>query len=691
MDLPSPRNASTRAPPPPPWIVQQLLLLVSGRRYLLLTVAAALVAMASTGLNVSQSHGAPLLNATVSSSNDTMPAAIVNAAVIATVANAANATDTVETNALAVAAGLDGPLTWRSFAAEVLSSRLSALIMTHCYLVLLYHIFLGVARVTFGVIRATEIMQTKEIIIHFLLIRFLLLASTMGPIQDKVDVVTLLVWLSAVAFLRGLLALCKARFEHLVTRPMVRSNDLNRLAITLVVAVVVDFVVASACAALLVDVSSDVASFAWFEAVLLLIKALQLGVKVLFHVIDVNTCSEGWSFRLFGHAFSSDQSELYVLIMQMALSAWYLVQLVVYYLYIVSVDQFRVSFLDFILILNVKNATIEVIDKWRKVKVYEQVANELDQWFEDASVDELAAVSEDVCVICLKSMDDHAKKLQCGHLFHRLCLRQCLQKTSIGNVLMEPDNRNPERAPALPTTLRCPLCRQCVQTKLHSGEAYSDSPAPAAAQEGEAVHTETPVAPPPATQAPTPTAAPGEEVIRFSTEFISRWIPFPNFSFEIIRHRGPPTPFVVRQEMIHRVWEVFPQYSVEDIHDDLLRTRSPDRTIENILGGRLRRRQTGDDDAVEEDPGFDFADDLNWGLGNLRSSLWNGPPLAVGSPRSSNGDFFQDPNPSDFDSPIPSPPISPRAAPQQEAQVPAIRTESLLRRLQRWRSDGNED
>ncbi|GLE09127.1 hypothetical protein PINS_up020718 [Pythium insidiosum] len=67
----------------------------------------------------------------------------------------------------------------------------------------------------------------------------------------------------------------------------------------------------------------------------------------------------------------------------------YLVLLVSYYLYIISVDHFRVSFMDFILILNVKNATVELLEKVKQVQMYHQVVVELDALFPDASQAEL--------------------------------------------------------------------------------------------------------------------------------------------------------------------------------------------------------------------------------------------------------------------------------------------------------------
>lgn len=51
--------------------------------------------------------------------------------------------------------------------------------------------------------------------IHFVLMRCLLLASTMGPSLDgRSTLGPLFVWLSFLTLLRGLLTLCKARFHH---------------------------------------------------------------------------------------------------------------------------------------------------------------------------------------------------------------------------------------------------------------------------------------------------------------------------------------------------------------------------------------------------------------------------------------------------------------------------------------------
>lgn len=106
-----------------------------------------------------------------------------------------------------------------------------------------------------------------------------------------------------------------------------------------------------------------------------------------------------------------------------------------------------------------------------------------------------------------------------------------------------------------------------------------------------------------------------------AAEFISRYVPFPNFSFEIVRHRdgangGGGSAFVVTPEMVQHVWEVFPQYSAESIHADLMHTRSPERTIERILNGRFdaQRDQDGADRGDIAQVLEDLDEDLRWRL-----------------------------------------------------------------------------
>ncbi|KAG3180193.1 hypothetical protein PC128_g15649 [Phytophthora cactorum] len=600
------------------------------------------------------------------------------------------------------------------FGAELMSSRVSAMIVLHFFLVAMYHAFLLLARVALGALRPLELQQTKEMLIPFVLLRCQLLVSTMEPSGHRMELGMLVAWLAALAVLRALLALTQARFQHLLTRPMTQLRDLQRLGAVLSVVIMLNLALAATCSRL--GLFSDrIVHVPWFEASLMLLKTLELGVQVGFQSLDVRAAS--FSEEEDTGPGYSENSEFHLLLLQTVLSGCYLVQLVLYYLYVISVDQFRVSLFDLILILNVKNATVRLLDKIKHVKLYHQVVLDLDHLFPDATPDELESVADDVCAICLKSMCTQAKKLRCGHLFHRLCLRQCLQKASVSDALagLDPLTRMANglgmEGPLPPTvaaaaggsstsstSMRCPICRKQVcggkcdeMTSAEPEEHHSRQPEAEAVetrQAGQQIANNNVLGEPQAQVPAGPGAAAPEEVLRFSTAFLSRWVPFPNFSFEIVRHRGGTRNFEVTQEMLQQIWEVFPQYTLEEIRADLTRTRSVERTMERILNGRLdeqrlameqRNTDRADMDAsgVLGDAVIDLGEDFRWSLSTLASALWglNLParaPVAEAAPVAprQQADTTGDVAPAD-----------------DETQRQEAEREPLLRRLERWRGE----
>ncbi|CAH0473875.1 unnamed protein product [Peronospora belbahrii] len=518
------------------------------------------------------------------------------------------------------------------FAAELMSTRISAVIVLHFFLVVMYHVFLLLAHTALGALRPVELQQTKETLIPFVLLRCQLLVSISGPTKISgqiVELALLVVWLATLVVLRALLALTHARFQQLLTRPMTKLEDLQRVGAVLGIIVVLVFGLATVSSWLGLF-SERIMHVPWFETLLMLLKTLELGVQVGFHGLDVSAASITEDKELGAGCW--ENSEFHLLLLQTVLCGCYLVQLVLYYLYVVSLDQFRVSVFDLILILNVKNATVRLLEKVKYVKLYHQVVMDLDHLFPDASSDELKSVADDVCAICLKSMPTQAKKLHCGHLFHRLCLRQCLQKTSMSDSLsgLDPLVRiaNGMRREGLPlritgsvskcfTSMRCPICRKQVcggkddEMTLVQPERLRQPEIEAVwfREAGQSQHLATANNVQGGAQEQTTIGvneAVPEEVLRFSTAFLSRWVPFPNFSLEIVRHPAQRN-FVVTQEMLQQIWEIFPQYTLEEIRADLIQSQSVERTMERILIGRLDEQRNIDGANVDANGTLDDA------------------------------------------------------------------------------------
>ncbi|KAI9913139.1 hypothetical protein PsorP6_006378 [Peronosclerospora sorghi] len=588
--------------------------------------------------------------------------------------------------------------TFTRLLAELFTTRISAMITLHFFVVVMYHACVCLASAMLGVLRPTELQQTKETLIPFVLLRCQLLVSTMEPFAQGwsgTEIGLLVVWLAALAALRALVALAHARFQHVLTKPRTQVHDLQRIGTLLGLVFVLNFAMAATCSRLHLF-SERIMYIPWFEASLMVLKTLELGVQVGFHNLDFSEANSLEDDEASTGCW--ENSEFHLLLLQTALYGCYLVQLVVYYLYVISVDKFRVSLFDLILILNVKNSTVRLLKKLKHVKLYHQVVLDLDHLFPDATPEELHSAADDVCVICLQFMPTQAKKLRCGHLFHRLCLRQCLQKASNSEFLagLDPLTRMAnglEMESPLPvggnsfsnsTSMRCPICRMHVcgeksdeaspeqlEEHLYQPEAVAAGSREAGQQQQVAVTSNTQVE---AREQATVDAngnAASEEVLRFSTAFLSRYVPFPNFSFEIVRHRN----FEVTQEMLQQIWEVFPQYTREEIRADLARTQSVERTMERILSGRLDEQRVANGGFV--DAALEPGDDLRWGLTTLASALSearNVPTPASVLASTPNETYAGRPDTRNGNGELPEEEVS----------------DLLLRRLQRWSSRGPE-
>ncbi|KPJ10383.1 E3 ubiquitin-protein ligase AMFR [Papilio machaon] len=91
--------------------------------------------------------------------------------------------------------------------------------------------------------------------------------------------------------------------------------------------------------------------------------------------------------------------------------------------------------------------------------------------------------------------------------------------------------------------------------------------------------------------------------LRERSRYVS-WLP--SFSVEVRRVRAdtPPDPPAASQleAMARQVQQVFPQFSLGALSEDLAQTRSPDRTIDNILAGRLLPRLPQESSATVSTP-----------------------------------------------------------------------------------------
>lgn len=200
-----------------------------------------------------------------------------------------------------------------------------------------------------------------------------------------------------------------------------------------------------------------------------------------------------------------------------------------------------------------------------------------------------------------------AKRLPCGHMFHRMCARQWLQRMNADGT--------------------CPICRRSVLAPTDAGGEQRPPgavPEPVAAtpRAGDAAAPGGAPAVPPAGGPPGPAVgtpqplnfgahrfassdfAAERPLFRFSSSGIGSWVPLPDFTFELrtsvafgggrggavdaAAAVGAPTrsPHAL-DDMVRAVLAVLPQLLPAAVRADLLLTGSVEVTIERGLAGLL--------------------------------------------------------------------------------------------------------
>ena len=190
----------------------------------------------------------------------------------------------------------------------------------------------------------------------------------------------------------------------------------------------------------------------------------------------------------------------------------------------------------------------------------------MEENFPTASQDELSRNNDD-CAICWDHMNK-ARKLPCGHLFHTTCLRSWLEQDT-----------------------SCPTCRHSLRHREE--DTLNDA----------------------ANQFDTENNLDGgrgmfnPNAVQFTNHFFhfdgsryARWLPSVsvevtspnviNFNSIQLNRNDSPSDLAHQQQieyMGQQVLDLFPQFSLTTILNDLRVTQSIEHTIENILDGRLRQ------------------------------------------------------------------------------------------------------
>ncbi|KDO24609.1 hypothetical protein SPRG_10141 [Saprolegnia parasitica CBS 223.65] len=276
-------------------------------------------------------------------------------------------------------------------------SKPSVLALLNVYMLCLYAVFHAASPLVFGAVRLAEVGRVREHMLQFLVLRCILLLNTLGSVGFHA-MLRLVLWMSMLTLLHATLTLLRLRLSYAGLADRATGTILGvtlGLLLGLLLASWHVFAAASSVLCLLTCTEALLALVKWAHTALLV-----LGPRL--------------------------ERDLLLLKAQFILDVTHLVGLLAQYMGVLSLGGFRVSFLDFVLVMNVKRTLSKAQGRLAEYYDYAAILSELSTALPDVSIMDEHGEPQ-VCAICLAPLCV-AKQLECGHVFHLGCLRQCFQE-----------------------------------------------------------------------------------------------------------------------------------------------------------------------------------------------------------------------------------------------------------------------
>eukprot|EP00804_Cyclotella_cryptica_P017153 CCRYP_003373-RA/>CCRYP_003373-RA protein AED:0.01 eAED:0.01 QI:93/1/1/1/1/1/2/132/1013 len=414
--------------------------------------------------------------------------------------------------------------------------------------------FLGTRRLGGEAIAADQTRRQRRVgrerLLGYLLFKVLLIAAVVEP--DTLDLFVLLLWFSVLSFLRSLSHVAGSTIDHAA-----HSGQHPRLGALLLLLLVL------LCDGLVVVVSVAAFHDAWNMLLLLTCDCLLIGINAISHIVrhvgatldekhrariaeleernvaihnmrrELNTqdptiverlekesrsCDREVEMRETGHARLVMAFEKSVFSLDLLASF----VTAAHFLHIWTLHGASFGLVDGVLLLHLQSTLSSAGRKIAERRNLNRILHEIDETFNDASDLDIrkASTSGDVCCVCLVTMTTgNVKKLRCGHLFHKNCLREVV-----------------ERARSLRAS-KCPLCRAPLVDGINTAHVDIDNAVNINAQPQLDGAAQIPTFP---NNQQTNQNVNEQSLFRFSTEgILPAWLPVPAFAFEVVRREAP--------------------------------------------------------------------------------------------------------------------------------------------------------
>lgn len=220
------------------------------------------------------------------------------------------------------------------------------------------------------------------------------------------EVCVWLLWFALVAFVRWFLVMLRERFNTAQASPHATPRTFSKyLLLTLLFSAVNLALAALVLLVLGPHVSWTVLSLVVFENAVLLASCVKIAVKYALYLQTLRR-SQPWEERGSSLYYNDMFCEVVVQMITIA-----------HLTHIWTHFGLSFSLLDLFLFLQVRHLAVGLYRNLKSVRQYARAIAEINTRFPDATPQELQQL-DDVCSICRDTMEQ-AKRLPCGHLFHR--------------------------------------------------------------------------------------------------------------------------------------------------------------------------------------------------------------------------------------------------------------------------------
>ncbi|ETV77549.1 hypothetical protein H257_08480 [Aphanomyces astaci] len=320
---------------------------------------------------------------------------------------------------------------------HLLASKWSLLVLLNVFGLVLVRLFQAIVHRTLGSLAPNEWKYVRESAFSFVLLRCILLFNAIDwTVLDSRPLLHLVLWMALLTIVHTLFTALRRRLDT------IGATSLQIVRTTLLV-LLVSLGLTARLSLYVFSFPSVLCIIALSECALLSVQWLQLGLQ-LFLAHTANRSHDA----ITAAAIASDERKASLAtVSHMALDVVSLVATSCQYAWLRTLDSdtmFRVSFLDFVLMLHARQAVTGIQRQYHQWARLHQILAACDSTYEcvrkllenDKHSDQshgrsfatvLHSTDADVhCVICLHRLT-LAMQLPCGHTFHRHCLRQCLQ------------------------------------------------------------------------------------------------------------------------------------------------------------------------------------------------------------------------------------------------------------------------